>query len=53
MKLENLLIQIGELIYTELGDVQTIEYDKNKLNVLTIVFNSGERFVVEMKKADA
>ena len=50
MKLENLIVQIGELIYTEINEVETIEYDKKKDNILTIVLSSSEKFIIKITK---
>lgn len=50
-EVEKILTQIGEFVYTEIDEVNRVEYTQreNILTALTIVMKSGKEYIVEIK----
>ena len=48
-EIEILMTTIGELVYTEMDEVDKIEYAKDKLSAFTIVMLNGKRYMLELK----
>lgn len=50
---EKIITQIGEFVYTEIDDVNRIEYtkDKDELTAFTVFMENGKRYAVHIKEA--
>ena len=44
---DKILAQIGEFVYTEMGEVKSITYAKDGTS-FTVIFDDGKEFIVEV-----
>jgi len=47
---EKLIIQIGELISTEVDEVDKVEYARGKETAFTIVMKNGKRYALQIRQ---
>ena len=49
---EKITLLVGELIYTEIDDVNSVDYtqDKNEYTAISVFMENGNRYIVDIKQ---